>query len=356
MKRTIIGLGILAAALWSGPAAADLPAGKTILIDHHTVTLEAIDPALCGRAGCDFAYAIRPHLTPVCGHAGPMCDCFAQPEYDTSGWSAGPTPFFDLAGHPSGYCAVHDPDGSTLWQIQNDLFVRAEFELCPGAKGLEVHVAIDNSAAVWFNGTRLADPPNCMATSHSPEGLCDTEFCAVYDRLKFFVDDDLLRFAPEKNVLAFQLCDHGAVSFFDFDVVADLSAEVPCGLCEETSVVVPDLWPPNHKWSPIQIVDASGKVLEATIDSVFQDEPTEAIGSGDGNTCPDADGVGTTEAWVRVERAGDADGRVYHVAYTLTDEEGDTCQATGTVCVPHDQGNGEVCVDQGALYDSTVCE
>jgi hypothetical protein len=86
---------------------------------------------------------------------------------------------------------------------------------------------------------------------------------------------------------------------------------------------------------------------------VLQDEPTNAHGSGD--TCPDATGIGTSQASVRAERAGPQDGRVYHVFFKAGDGRGGVCEGQVQVCVPHDHGHGETCGDQGALFDSTVC-
>ena len=103
------------------------------------------------------------------------------------------------------------------------------------------------------------------------------------------------------------------------------------------------------------VTDADGDPVAVTIDSIFQDEPVDAHGNGDGNTCPDGQGVGTGSASVRAERAGGGDGRVYHIGFTATDASGETCQGTVAVCVPHDQGNGNECIDQGGLFDSTVC-
>jgi hypothetical protein len=81
---------------------------------------------------------------------------------------------------------------------------------------------------------------------------------------------------------------------------------------------------------------------------------------------------------VRVERQGGRDGRVYHITFRATDASGGSCTRTVTLCVPHDQGDGQAevhdenddhvhegdgggagsggsgghCVDQGPLYDS----
>jgi hypothetical protein len=89
-----------------------------------------------------------------------------------------------------------------------------------------------------------------------------------------------------------------------------------------------------------------------TITGITQDE---AIASEDhGNPCADATGIGSSAAHLRATREGTGDGRVYHVAFLADDGHGGQCTGVVTVCVPHDQGRGRACVDQGALFDSTA--
>jgi hypothetical protein len=118
-----------------------------------------------------------------------------------------------------------------------------------------------------------------------------------------------------------------------------------------------DLWPPNHRYVDVAVAgvtDVDGDPVTTTIVSVFQDEPTDS--SGDGNTCPDALGTGTSTAQVRAERSGHEDGRVYHIRFQAEDGRGASCTGVVTVCVPHDQGHGDdACVDQGPQFDSTLC-
>jgi hypothetical protein len=119
------------------------------------------------------------------------------------------------------------------------------------------------------------------------------------------------------------------------------------------------LWPPNHKMVAVDIVgvtDPDGDPVSIVVKSIRQDEPVNTV--GDGNTAPDASGVNTSTPKVRAERSGaphvPGDGRVYHIKFVATDPHGATCTGTVTVCVPHDQGPGIPCVDQGPLYDSTA--
>ncbi len=116
-----------------------------------------------------------------------------------------------------------------------------------------------------------------------------------------------------------------------------------------------ELWPPNHQLVPISVldvIDPSGGTVTITFTSVFQDELVGGTGSGD--TSPDATGVGTANVSVRSERAGNGDGRVYHISFTATSTSGSgSCTGAVTVGVPKSQGKKGGPVDGGALYDST---
>jgi hypothetical protein len=121
---------------------------------------------------------------------------------------------------------------------------------------------------------------------------------------------------------------------------------------------VAELWPPDHSMRSVSIngvTDPDGDATNITINSVFQDEPVNGL--GDGDTAPDATGVGTATASVRAERSGTGDGRVYVIAYTATDGRGGSCSGTVEVSVRHSQGKGPKggpAVNSGATYDSSI--
>jgi hypothetical protein len=127
--------------------------------------------------------------------------------------------------------------------------------------------------------------------------------------------------------------------------------------CSKARASIAELFPPNHKLVRVSVesvTDPDGDPLAITVNQVRQDEPTNAL--GDGNTCPDAVGTGTSTVSVRAERSGQGDGRVYHLLFVAADGRGGTCGGEVTVCVPHDQGrSGGSCVDQGPVFDSTAC-
>ena len=111
--------------------------------------------------------------------------------------------------------------------------------------------------------------------------------------------------------------------------------------------------PPDHRLAPVTIEgvsDPDGDPVTIVATAVTQDEPVN--GSGDGDTCPDAtivDGF----AQVRLERAGNGNGRVYAVSFTASDGHGGACSGTVPVCVSHDRGrNRGGCLDDGQGYDS----
>jgi hypothetical protein len=91
--------------------------------------------------------------------------------------------------------------------------------------------------------------------------------------------------------------------------------------------------------------------ITINIDAIHQDEPVNALGSG--NTAPDGKGVGSDTAYVRAERSGPGTGRLYSIDFTATDGNGYTCSGVVQVQVPHDQGQGFIPIDTGQWYDST---
>ncbi len=127
--------------------------------------------------------------------------------------------------------------------------------------------------------------------------------------------------------------------------------------CSKAKATPVRLWPPNHQMVPIGIeglTDPEGEPVKWVVTAAYQDEPTR--GGGTGNHCPDATGVGTATVSVRAERQGGGDSRMYRLSFTAFDANGGTCEGEVRVCVPKSQGGGHgQCIDQGPLFDSTVC-
>lgn len=126
----------------------------------------------------------------------------------------------------------------------------------------------------------------------------------------------------------------------DFNLAPDCSGAQP-------STEAP--WPPKHSMAPVDIIgvtDPDGDAVDIAIACITQDEPLNQI--GDGNTEPDASGIGTSTALVRQERAGTGNGRFYHIDYIATDAQGARCG--GGVTVRVDKSKSKQAVDDGRLY------
>ena len=128
--------------------------------------------------------------------------------------------------------------------------------------------------------------------------------------------------------------------------------------CSRAAAEPPTLWPPDGRLVPIAIggvVDSDGDAVSLRITGISQNEPVVGAPEhgDDASSCPDGVGVGTPTAAVRAERSGAGDGRVYQVRFVADDSRGGQCRGAVRVCVPHDQGRGSTCVDEGPLVDST---
>lgn len=99
------------------------------------------------------------------------------------------------------------------------------------------------------------------------------------------------------------------------------------------------VWPPNHKLHTVEIT-TENEDCTVEIVMVTQDEATDMEGSGatdiDATNCGNAG----NSAWVDVrgERSGMGDGRFYHIEYTVTDSDDESCMDEAIVAVPHDRG------------------
>jgi hypothetical protein len=125
--------------------------------------------------------------------------------------------------------------------------------------------------------------------------------------------------------------------------------------CSGAAASLGVIWPPNHTMvaeSIVGVTDPDGLPVSITVTGIQQDEPVNALGSG--NTEPDGAGVGTPTAYVRAERAGPGTGRIYFISFSAMNSQGAQCTGVVQAFVPHDQGQGFTPVDTGQRYDSTV--
>jgi len=104
------------------------------------------------------------------------------------------------------------------------------------------------------------------------------------------------------------------------------------------------LWPPNHNLIRVgldaDVEDACDPDPEIGV-FAFADEDDEEQ-TGDGRHSPDAKNIDLGSLRLRSERKGNADGRVYLVLVTATDESGNVGFDCVTVVVPHDRSKRSV--------------
>ena len=118
---------------------------------------------------------------------------------------------------------------------------------------------------------------------------------------------------------------------------------------EITVIVNPEiLWPPNHKMVSISsdvlvsdIVDpdpiwsvVSVTMNEGEAEETFYPMTDDSI--GDGHTTGDIEFAADGTIYLRAERSGRGNGRIYTITYEAADLSGNTSTASATVTVPHD--------------------
>jgi hypothetical protein len=107
------------------------------------------------------------------------------------------------------------------------------------------------------------------------------------------------------------------------------------------------LWAPNHRFRLISLAGASdsdGDALSYQISSVRQDEPV--LRGADAKR-----GEGSNQVWLRAERRGKGDGRVYRIEFVVWDGHGDSCEGAASVAVPHDRAH-PAALDSAGSFDS----
>jgi hypothetical protein len=253
-------------------------------------------------------------------------------------------------GDPNG-CAGEPPTCSEPLSTSGDLTVTVNnVAPTPGAGADQTvyryeHVTVSGT---WTDPAGHLDDPYTWTWDLDGDSRPDRDGIASYgDTI-----EETTSFALEGNyTLTFEVTDKDGSTGSDSLVVEVLNRPPDCS---DASPSIDTLWPSNHKFVAVDILDVTdpeGDAVEITINSIFQDEPVDS--TGDGRHTPDGQGVGTSTAEVRAERDGSGNGRVYHISYTANDGHGGTCSGELLVGVPKSKGKKGDPVDEGPLYDST---
>jgi von Willebrand factor A domain-containing protein 7 len=150
------------------------------------------------------------------------------------------------------------------------------------------------------------------------------------------------------------LAPEGARNFAVLESPVMTSTSAPTLNCAQARSNVSSLWPPDHRLVPVTvqgITSSDGSPVTVRFDEILQSEPTEGL--GDGDTCPDGEGIGTATAQIRSERSGDGSGRVYTLRFTARTDSGGSCQGSVNLCVQHSRVHD--CAAVPVTFDSTSC-
>jgi len=137
--------------------------------------------------------------------------------------------------------------------------------------------------------------------------------------------------------------------------VQDTTApQVSCGTARSI------IWPPNHQFvdvglsfSAVDTCDTDPLSIEITVTS--DEDAAEASGAGGANHCPDAQILPGGSVFLRAERSGGEDGRVYVISVRATDSCGNVGLCQVPVTVPINLGRQSTAVDSGQVYDAMTC-
>ncbi|MCC5615423.1 PKD domain-containing protein [Nostoc sp. CHAB 5836] len=108
-----------------------------------------------------------------------------------------------------------------------------------------------------------------------------------------------------------------------------------------TVATVPgQLWPPNHKMVQVKVQVNVSDDFDANptvkLVSITSNEPDNGL--GDGDTAGDIEIRSDGQIFLRAERSGNGNGRIYTLTYSATDSAGNVTVATTKVSVPKNQG------------------
>jgi hypothetical protein len=205
-------------------------------------------------------------------------------------------------------------------------------------------------------GFQLGDPATYydITTTATYNGMI--EVCVSYSGVTFSgpaADLKLLHYEDPLWVDCTTFVDteneviYGSVSSLSpFAVMVSIDADPPVF---ESLTVTPDvLWPPNHKMVAIEVawevtdnLDENPSVTLKSIEMNEGDEtntydPTFDDTLGDGHTTDDIQIDDEGVIYLRAERSGTGEGRVYTLTYEVTDSDGNVSTASVTITVPHE--------------------
>ena len=101
--------------------------------------------------------------------------------------------------------------------------------------------------------------------------------------------------------------------------------------------------------------DPDSDEVTISVIRITSDEPTASDpGSGGNKHSPDVYGLVTNTVYLRSEKTGNGNGRVYEITFVASDGRDGETTGSINVYVPRDVREGVIgCIDDGQFYDAT---
>lgn len=225
-----------------------------------------------------------------------------------------------------------------------------------------------NNLSILLNACTIAQ------INQSPESICQDVTVSADSNCQANVDADQINdgsYDPDGDELTFELLPPGPYPVGITQVSLIVSDGQDSSICK-ASITVRDntkpvlvaisdpikLWPPNHRYEKINLnqllVSVTSNCNTITNDDVYivsvsSDEP-DNVENGDGNTINDiAISQDCKSVYLRKERQGVGNGRVYTITLGAIDGSGNTATTTCFANVPL-SNNGNPAVDDGPTY------
>ena len=286
----------------------------------------------------------------------------AVPCSNVTGINETTRPFTDVIPRPDGSCVTLVAQANGEKAGSNDLYsFQAVFRgtLTIGPGDVTFHLSSDDAWILGVgpgpDGAQPSFVSGAYVNAPTKTSFAGYQTVGADNEQSSPTENDLVVHFPVAGTYPFELdyteCCGGELLL---TMTADgglLPANVPPD-CSAAAASITSLWPPAHRFADVSVTgvtDPDGDPVTITVTGVTQDEPIN--GKGENNICPDASGVGTGTASLRVERQEGGDGRTYHVDFLADDGRGGQCMGNVTACVPPNQNQS--CVDEATGVDST---
>ena len=242
---------------------------------------------------------------PVAGYAG--ADSFTYTVSDGAGGSD--TGTVSVTVGPENDAPVADDDVLTT-----------QMDTPAGVNVLAGDLDVDGDTLVIEAGS-WSDPQHGSVGCNETTGVC------MYSPDVGYVGPDSFTYTVTDGLAT----DEGLVSV----TVDELNVQPTCANVKPSETKI---WPPEHQLVLVKLsgaTDPDGDPLAFTITGVTQDEKVKKV-SGKGDKKPDAERLSgkPDQIKLRAERDPDRNGRVYRIAYRVSDGHGGSCTGVEKVGVP----------------------